>query len=134
MEGLRRKAHVVTQPVSYKGSDANVWREGYNQAIDKCLALAEAEAAVVGDWEQNYDLFASSIGLDGDQIDDMRTFTRTLLAAKDKEREEVIKDIITLADKLESECNNDELGDKGTYQWRAFKGFRNTIRDRYLPK
>ena len=47
---------------------------------------AKAEAAVVGDWEQNYDLFASSIGLDGDQIDDIRTFTRTLLVAKDREK------------------------------------------------
>jgi len=47
MKVLRRKAHVVTQPASYKGSDANVWREGYNQAIDKCLALAKAEASLL---------------------------------------------------------------------------------------
>jgi len=47
-------------------------------------------------------------------------------------KEHVIQNIINLADELESECNNDKLGDKGTQQWQAFKGFRNTIRDKYL--
>lgn len=44
--------------------------------------------------------------------------------------EEVVNDVIKMADKLESDCNLDE--DKGVEQWRNFKGFRNTIRDRYL--
>ena len=44
--------------------------------------------------------------------------------------EEMIRDIITMADALELECGKD--GDKGTKQWMAFKGFRNTIKDRFL--
>ncbi len=55
---------------------------------------------------------------------------RTLLASKDKEREAAVKDIIKMADKLEHECGKD--GDKGLEQWKAFKGFRNTIRNKYL--
>jgi len=55
MEKLRRKPHVVTQPAEYKGSDANVWREGVNQAIDACIALAKAEEVVAGDWEARLD-------------------------------------------------------------------------------
>ena len=35
VEGMRRK--FVTQPETYKGSDANVWREGYNDALDTLL-------------------------------------------------------------------------------------------------
>ncbi len=61
---------------------------------------------------------------------------RNLLTALTQQRqqcEEVVRDIIKMADELESECNRD--GDKGTEQWRAFKGFRNAIRDKYLnPK
>src|SRR3990167_6862172 len=33
VEGIKRK--FVTQPAEYKKSDANVWREGYNQALQK---------------------------------------------------------------------------------------------------
>jgi len=67
-----------------------------------------------------------------DRIKGEIEFIKTLLAAKDREKEHVIQNIINLADELESECNNDKLGDKGTQQWQAFKGFRNTIRDKYL--
>ncbi len=36
IEGKRRK--LVTQPAKYKGSDANVWREGKNTTIDDILS------------------------------------------------------------------------------------------------
>lgn len=55
---------------------------------------------------------------------------RTILQAKDAERERAVEDIIKMSDALELECGKD--GDKGTKQWMAFKGFRNTIRDKYL--
>ena len=35
VEGLRRK--FVSQPAEYKGSDANVWRDGYNSALEDIL-------------------------------------------------------------------------------------------------
>lgn len=47
----------------------------------------------------------------------------------EREKGEMVADIIKIADQLEAACNKD--GDKGTEQWRAFKGFRNTIRDKY---
>ena len=55
-----------------------------------------------------------------------------LIQAERQEREEVVEDIIKMADVLEIECGKD--GDKGTKQWMAFKGFRNTIRDKYLTQ
>lgn len=45
------------------------------------------------------------------------------------EKGEMVADIIKMADQLELECGKD--GDKGTRQWMNFKGFRNTIRDKY---
>jgi hypothetical protein len=30
----RKKRKYVTQPAKYKGSDANVWREGYNSFLE----------------------------------------------------------------------------------------------------
>ena len=50
----------------------------------------------------------------------------------EKTVELVIPEVLKLADELELECNRD--GDKGTKQWMAFKGFRNTIRDRLLTQ
>lgn len=47
------------------------------------------------------------------------------------EVESVVENIIKMADELELECGKD--GDKGTRQWMNFKGFRNAIRDKYLP-
>lgn len=55
---------------------------------------------------------------------------KEVLAQKDTEVLEAVNDIIKMADALELECGKD--GDKGTKQWMAFKGFRNTIRDKYL--
>jgi len=83
MEKLRKSLYTRDMPSTAE-------KKAHNACLDQCQALAEAEVAVVGDWEQNHDLFASSIGLDGDQIDDIRTFTRTLLAAKDREYQELL--------------------------------------------
>ena len=49
---------------------------------------------------------------------------------KDTEKGEAVREIIKMADALEVECGLD--GDKGTKQWMAFKGFRNSIRDKFL--
>ncbi len=40
---------------------------------------------------------------------------------------EQAEDIIALSDKIEMEAGHTELN-----EWRAFKGFRNTLRDKYL--
>lgn len=54
-----------------------------------------------------------------------------ILTTHSQNREaKLVEDIIKMADALELECSRD--GDKGTKQWMAFKGFRNTIRDKYL--
>jgi len=47
-----------------------------------------------------------------------------------REHKNAIEQIIRMADDLEHDCNRD--GDKGTEQWKLFKGFRNTIRDKFL--
>ena len=54
------------------------------------------------------------------------------IEAERQKREEVVEAIIKMADELESECNKDY--DKGTLQWKHFKGFRNTIRDKYITR
>ncbi len=59
--------------------------------------------------------------------DDLRT---ALLSHEEKVVARVAEDVVKMADALELECGKD--GDKGTAQWMAFKGFRNTIRDKYL--
>ena len=114
--------------------------------IHKPTSIAQAvakERARVGDWEvelltvverlmdARY-TYNSPEARTADVRNCIKSHVTALLAAKDREKEHVIQNIINLADELESECNNDKLGDKGTEQWRAFKGFRNTIRDRYL--
>lgn len=62
------------------------------------------------------------------------TTPETEIAEAKRERDtywkERVREIIKMADALELECSKD--GDKGTKQWMAFKGFRNTIRDRFL--
>ena len=35
------KRRFVTQPQEYKDSDANVWREGYNQALEDVQSMLE---------------------------------------------------------------------------------------------
>ena len=52
------------------------------------------------------------------------------ITSRDTYWKERVEEIIKMADALELECGKD--GDKGTKQWMAFKGFRNTIRDRFL--
>lgn len=49
---------------------------------------------------------------------------------KDQAHKAEVEEIIKMADALELECGLD--GDKGTKQWMAFKGFRNSIRDKFL--
>jgi len=134
MEGLREE-DVVPDESGY-----GAFESGFNDCLDKCIALAEAEATVVGDWEGEFDKLYKTLGykdeLSFEEIPpdvQLKQFITTLLTAKDREIEEVINQIVKVSDKLESDCNNDKLGDKGMEQWKAFKGFRNTIRDRHLP-
>ncbi len=53
-----------------------------------------------------------------------------LRSSRDTYWMERVRDIIKMADELEHACGKD--GDKGLEQWKAFKGFRNAIRDKYL--
>ena len=34
----KKERHLVSEPADYKRSDANVWREGFNEAIDQVKA------------------------------------------------------------------------------------------------
>jgi len=61
-----------------------------------------------------------------------KTALEQTLQAERQKREEMVVDIIRMADALEMECGKDS--DKGTKQWMAFKGFRNTIRAKYLTQ
>lgn len=72
-------------------------------------------------------LFADTVRVRKDII--VKEF-RNILTTKNLEMKQAVEDIIKMADALELECGKD--GDKGTKQWMAFKGFRNTIRDKYL--
>ncbi len=38
-----KKRRFPTEPATYKDSDANVWREGYNDALDRVLSLLNEE-------------------------------------------------------------------------------------------
>lgn len=59
----------------------------------------------------------------------LRTTLTTLTAKHNAEKAEMVQAIVKLADQLEHDCNRD--GDKGTEQRKLFKGFRNTIRDKF---
>lgn len=62
--------------------------------------------------------------------DDIKNFIKQILSSRDTYWMERVRDIIKMADELEHACGKD--GDKGLEQWKAFKGFRNAIRDKYL--
>jgi hypothetical protein len=81
-------------------------QQGFNQALDKCIALVKAEAAVVGDWEVEFDTkFNNPDSLDsstpinpvylngriGYLLEDVKSFITTLLATKDRETAEAYK-------------------------------------------
>ena len=65
--------------------------KGHNGAIYKCIALAEAEAAVVGDWEAGFNKkFIGNEMLDlispiHGSAENIRAYITTLLAAKDRD-------------------------------------------------
>ena len=81
MEGLRRKEGKA-QPLL----------TAYNAGIDACIRLAQAEEAVVGDWEAEYRDMRRNACVPGDTyrvwLDKEVTFITSLLAAKDWERAE----------------------------------------------
>ena len=96
MEGLRANYadHIC------RFNDAPQTCECYGLAIDKCIALVKTEAAVVGDWEAEFDK-RFEIHLGSEPATGMTTITfyeaeikayiTTLLAAKDKEIAEAYK-------------------------------------------
>jgi hypothetical protein len=53
---------------------------------------------------------------------------KELEAWKDQEVKKVVSEIISLSDRIE--CENESVFD----EWRAFKQFRNTLRDKYFKK
>ena len=46
---LPPERHRVTQPAQYKGSDANVWREGFNSCRSKTISSLPAIEQAVRD-------------------------------------------------------------------------------------
>ncbi|MDP2763033.1 MAG: hypothetical protein Q8O27_00755 [Enterobacteriaceae bacterium] len=61
------------------------------------------------------------VRLDIDQIE-LEKFIEYLLK---EAKEEILKECIELSDKIEGEAINTEFN-----EWRAFKGFRNALRDK----
>ena len=64
------------------------------------------------------------------KVEGILSIFQNTVSSRDTYWKERVEAIIRMADELELECGRD--GDKGTKQWMAFKGFRNTIRDRFL--
>ena len=85
MEGLRLK----------QGEAVPFQAIHFNEAIDKCIALAEAEAAVVGDWEIMYRTTRRNVCVPTtiykEWLDNEVTFIASLLDAKDREITEAYK-------------------------------------------
>jgi len=105
MEGLRKDTPSITfstvdtvRGKNWYGASLENWT--YNACLDDCKALVEAEAAVVGDWQVEFDK-RFEINLDGEPATGMttvtcyeaeiKTFITTLLAAKDREIVEAYK-------------------------------------------
>ena len=105
MEGLRKDTPSITFSTvdTTRGKNLYVaplenWT--YNACLDDCIALVEAEAAVVGDWQVEFDK-RFEINLDGEPATGMttvtcyeaeiKTFITTLLAAKEREIVEAYK-------------------------------------------
>ena len=88
---------------------------------------------ILAEFEKRYGKIESYYHADGAYVPEGKEAMRWLqstLALKDTQKEEVVREIIKMADALELECGLD--GDKGTAQWMAFKCFRNSIRDKFL--
>ncbi len=66
------------------------------------------------------------------KADILRYIERSMARYAQQQVQEAVKDAIKMSDQLESDCGRD--GDKGTKQWMLFKGFRNTLRDKYLTQ
>ena len=85
MEGLRLK----------QGEAVPFQAIHFNEAIDKCIALAKAEAAVVVDWEAMYRTTRRNACVPTttykEWLDNEVTFIASLLTAKDKEITEAYK-------------------------------------------
>ena len=88
----------------------------FNEAIDKCIALVNAEEAVVGDWEAELEKHAVyAQGLEGKaiQVKKVKAIITSLLAAKDREIAEAaateyrqfILNVLDGIDIADGECN-----------------------------
>jgi len=112
-----------------------------NHGIDQCIALAKAEEAVVGDWEAEFEkrfdhIVASQggfiVGRRGSNFDNCATgldgikdFITTLLAAKDRERENAVTE--TLQEMM------DWAMDNGITDEKSFCALRDYLTEKALP-
>ena len=111
IEGLRKDTPNEFDIGSERSTPKIIRDNGFNQALNVCIALSLAEVAVVGDWEAEFDKQFVSGGFsgvmpqhrDGGQIlkRDLKTFITNLLAAKDREREELIQTRLELGESLQ---------------------------------
>jgi hypothetical protein len=104
-------------------------QQGFNQALDKCIALAKAEASVVGDWERKYrqdrqHSYGSLIPFE-ERIDSEVAFIHTLLDAK---AEAVVGDWEAEFDKIFTEVSC-ECGARDMFNFREVKDFITTLLD-----
>jgi len=96
MEGLRKDTPNEFDIGSERSTPKIIRDNGFNQALNVCIALSLAEEAVVGDWEARFDrqfvkhqysnvepTFIDPVG----DVGPIKAFIRDLLAAKDRERE-----------------------------------------------
>ena len=87
MEGLKQKEIEPTRDYQQK-----LLVLGCNTGIDHCIALAKAEAAVVGDWEAEIEKYKEPTELNGTVYYRLPINKLThLLAAKDNETAEAYK-------------------------------------------
>ena len=94
MEKLRKDTPNEFDIGSERSTPRIIRDNGFNQGLDAAIALAEAEAAVVGDWEREFDELIAGYWGEHSTIYEvlvkdkrMIDFITTLLAAKDRERE-----------------------------------------------
>jgi len=87
MEGLFQDEHPVDCIDGETPVETYGYEETYNDAVRDCIALAKAEAAVVGDWQAEFEHRVTNFNLlaFSKYKADLKSLITTLLAAKDRE-------------------------------------------------
>lgn len=91
METLRKDTPNEFDIGSERSTPKIIRDNGFNYGVDAAIDLVKAEAAVVGDWEVEFEKQFVESDEDGDRIyepgdvNSIKTFITNLLTAKDRE-------------------------------------------------